>query len=77
MTNTNQLLKNELALMDKSFGKLAQSFEQCKKISLGKKLTEDEEIAFEALTARFSRLSGYLLQRIFRTVDVIELSIFQ
>ena len=59
--------------MNKSRTKLAESFSQCKNVVLEKKLTEKEEIMFEALTARFSRLSDYLIQRIFRTVDVIEL----
>ncbi len=72
MKNTNKLLNNELLLMVKSSDKLAQSFSQCQKISLAQKLTAEEEIIFEALTARFSRLSDYLLQRIFRTIDVIE-----
>jgi len=73
MSIDSELLSSQFQLMEKSRGKLEQSFTQCQKISLEAELTEADEVAFEALTARFSRLSDYLLQRLFRTVDVIEL----
>lgn len=73
MSIDSDLLINQFQLMEKSRDKLEQSFSQCQKISLKTKLNAADEIAFEALTARFSRLSDYLVQRLFRTVDVIEL----
>jgi len=69
----NGLLNSQFLLMEKSRDKLEQSFHQCQNIPLTSKLIDVDEIAFEALTARFSRLSDYLMQRLFRTLDVIEL----
>lgn len=71
--NNNGLLNSQFLLMKKSSVKLEQSFHYCENIPLTSTLSDDEDIAFEALTARFSRLSDYLVQRLFRTVDVIEL----
>ena len=73
MKINNALLMNQLLLMEKSRNKLEQSFMHCQEISLDRKLNSEDEISYEALTARFSRLSDYLMQRIFRTIDVIEL----
>jgi len=67
------LLASQLALLEKSAWKLEQSFEYCKSVALNERLSDNDDIAFEALTARFSRLSDFIVQKIFRTVDIIEL----
>jgi len=73
MNSSTELLKDQLVLMERSRLKLEESAAQCQKITLKVGLDAQQEIAFEALTARFSRLSDYLVQRVFRTLDVIEL----
>src|SRR5581483_6288772 len=42
-------------------------------IGIKKEYTEQELEAFEALTARFSRLSDLMIQKIFRLIDTLEL----
>lgn len=73
MSIDNELLLGQLQLMEKLQSKLNQSYTQCQNISLKQNLSEDDEIEFEALTARFSRFSDYLVQKLFRTIDIIEL----
>ena len=73
MNNLTQMLNAQLQLMDKSKLKLAESIVQCEKINLDQRLGDKDEIFFEALTARFSRLNDYLIQKIFRTLDTIDL----
>ncbi|VAW54637.1 hypothetical protein MNBD_GAMMA07-2728 [hydrothermal vent metagenome] len=73
MTQLTHLLNTQLILMDKSRSKLIESMSQCEKVNLDQLLNDKDEIIFEALTARFSRLSDFLIQKIFRTLDAIDL----
>lgn len=70
-----QLLRMQLALMqaaaevlDESRSRVA-AFEQ----RLGGTLNVGERESCEALTSRFARLNDFLVQRVFRTLDQIEL----
>jgi hypothetical protein len=70
-----QMLQSQLALMqaaaevlDESRSRVA-AFEQ----RLGGELTVGERESCEALTSRFARLNDFLVQRVFRTLDQIEL----
>jgi hypothetical protein len=68
-----QILKKELVSLTKSTKLLQSSYERCG--SFGNKLVYSpiELEAFEALTARYSRLSDLLIQKVFRIIDTLEL----
>jgi hypothetical protein len=67
------ILKKELILMQKSNDILLYSYQLCKPFINNKDYTIEELDHLEALTARFSRLSDILIQKIFRVIDNIEL----
>jgi hypothetical protein len=68
-----ELLKKELLSLEKSASQLRASYEKCQKIGVRSEYSFQELEALEALTARFSRLSDLLIQKIFRLIDSIEL----
>jgi hypothetical protein len=71
-----EILKNllkEMGSLEKSASLFKQSYDKCKVFGIKKTYSELELEAFEALTARFSRLSDLLLQRVFRLIDSLEL----
>ena len=72
MNENFALLDSQVVLMDKSRDKLEESMKHCLLIDLNQELSDADEVSLEAFSARFSRLSDYLMQRIFRTLDVIE-----
>lgn len=68
-----ELLTKELSSLGKSLQLIQSSYERC--IGIGNKdnYSFDELEAFEALTARYARLSDLLIQKIFRLIDALEL----
>lgn len=68
-----ELLRKELEGMEKSARLLQISYEKCMQISVKQNYGDLELEAFEALTARFSRLNDLLIQKIFRLIDTLEL----
>ena len=71
----NQLLRDQLALMAAAVRVLEESRERVAAIAprLTGELTVGERESCEALTTRFARLNDFLMQRVFRTLDQIEL----
>lgn len=67
------ILKKELISLEKSMKLIRSSYEKCSKIGNKASYSLDELEAFEALTARYSRLSDLLVQKIFRIIDTLEL----
>ncbi len=70
-----QVLREQLALLqaaarvlEESRGRVASFAER-----LGGELSVGERESCEALTSRFARLNDFLVQRVFRTLDQIEL----
>ena len=51
---------------------LRRSYRICRDIGIKENYEEEEFDAFETLTARFSRSSDLLIQKIFRSIDKIE-----
>ena len=49
------------------------SFTKCSKINMIKGLSEEEMESLEALTSRFSRLSDIIIQKVFRSIDILDL----
>ena len=68
-----QLLKETLARLDDTERWLLRSYTICSKIGLKENYTDEEYDAFETLTSRFARVGDLLLQKVFRTIDQLEL----
>jgi len=54
---------------------LRRSARQCEQVDMTRDLTEEEYDALEAYTSRFSRLSDLLIQKVFRSIDTVELEL--
>ncbi len=75
MTNDPRLLKilqSELALMSRAASALQRSWNECKEINLSN-VDMEETDRLELLSSRFSRLTDYMIQRIFRLIDELDL----
>lgn len=68
-----EILKKELLSLSKSMDLFFGSYERCCKIGDKPNYSSGELETFEALTARYSRLSDLLIQKIFRLIDSLEL----
>jgi uncharacterized protein YutE (UPF0331/DUF86 family) len=68
------VLQKELVSLEKSAELLRESYEKCESIGIKNNYSHRELEAFEALTARFSRLSDLIIQKIFRLIDTLELT---
>ncbi len=70
-----QLLLEQLVILDSASQVLRDSFARVQIIFKKNKeeLSIEEKESCEALTSRFSRLCDYLFQKVFRTLDQIEL----
>ena len=74
-----RLLEDQIRLMDAAAEVLRESHERVSALLRGKdsstkrELTIGEKESCEALTSRFARLCDFLFQRVFRTIDAIEL----
>lgn len=68
-----EILKKELASLAKSTMLIQASYERCSKIGDKSAYSPSELEAYEALTARYSRLSDLLIQKVFRIIDTLEL----
>ena len=67
------ILENDLSELERAADILRYSYEKCVLVDLMEGLDQDTLESFEALTSRFARLSDMLIQKVFRTVDMIEL----
>lgn len=68
-----EIIRKEVKSLEKSLKLLQDSYARCQKIDSKPKYSNEELEMFEALTARFSRLSDLLVQKIFRLIDTHEL----
>ncbi|MCL4547304.1 MAG: hypothetical protein M1480_19205 [Bacteroidetes bacterium] len=67
------LLKSELELMNNASSILNYSFKKCIRIGKKKEYTQKESDAFENLASRFARLNDIILQKILRSIHLIDL----
>ena len=67
------VLKDEMAAMDSAASVLNDSYQRCKKLVIKSEYSVDESEKFEALTSRFARLSDILLQKVLRSLFIVEL----
>ena len=72
-----EILKEQIALMQASAKVLNESYQRVQAFfdpeNVSQELSIEQKESCEALTARFSRLCDFLFQRVFRTLDEIEL----
>ena len=73
MKNTKEALKAELNNLEKARDVLSYSYEKCSKTGIRTDLSNDELEAFEALSARFARLSDIVIQKVIRYLDALDL----
>jgi uncharacterized protein YutE (UPF0331/DUF86 family) len=69
-----KLLNHDLELLQKAANILAKSHQNCLKIGLKSDYSFEELTEFEALSGRFARLIDFLIQKIFRLIDEINLA---
>ena len=69
LTGQLALMRAAVQVLDESRGRVAAFADR-----LGGELTIGERESCEALTSRFARLNDFLLQRVFRTLDQVELA---
>lgn len=72
-----ELLKIEKIEIESAANILDISYKECKKIGIKEKYNNDELMYFEGLTARFSRLSDILIQKVLRTIINLDLEKYE
>ena len=69
-----QLLIQDLSTLRKAASIFSKSYEICRNIDLQKEPNFEELTEFEAMSSRFARLVDLLIQKIFRTIDELNLA---
>lgn len=67
-----EVLKENLSSVNLSLKRLMYSYEICSKIGIKEEYLEDEFISFEAMTARYARTTDMLVNKVLRSLDVVE-----
>ena len=70
-----ELLQEELVGLQLAAGHLGYSMERCLNLMDRQELPPEQLERLESLTSRFARLADLLIQRIFRLIDEIELTV--
>ena len=73
MKDVQRALRIDLEELERAGEVLRYSYQKCSMVPVRPSLSPEELESFEALTSRFARLSDIIIQRIFRTLDVIDL----
>ena len=73
MKNVEEALQSELKDLIKAAEVLSYSLDKCTNIRVRADMSFEELDSFEALTARFARLSDIVTQKVLRYFDVIDL----
>ena len=67
------ILKENISILHDALNWLERSFNICTKIGTKQNYSEDEFDAMETLASRFARVSDIVFQKLFRSIDQIEL----
>ncbi len=73
MTPDEENLIRVLAELEKGKDVLSYSFEKCRNVNVIDGLSHEQMESFEALTSRFARLSDIVIQKAFRSLDILDL----
>ena len=69
----NDLLDKQVRELTDAAAILGYSYEKCLAVGVRANLSQDQLESFEALTARFARLSDLVIQKVWRTISALEL----
>ena len=72
-TDLNDLLVSEIQDLKQARDSLGYSYNRCRSIIVKPGMSDETMERFEALTARFARLSDIMIQKVFRTLDALDL----
>ena len=67
------ILKQELNLLNDSSNTLEYSYKACNRIGIKEKYTEEELESYEALCSRFARLTDIMIQKILKSIELVDL----
>ena len=67
-----EILKENLDAINLSLRRLLYSFEICSETGLKEVYTEEEFVVFEAMTSRYARTTDMLVNKVLRSLDVVE-----
>ena len=70
--NSIDILKENLASVNLSLSRLMYSFGICNKIGVKDEYSEEEFVAFEAMTSRYARTTDMLINKVLRSLDAVE-----
>jgi uncharacterized protein YutE (UPF0331/DUF86 family) len=68
-----EILFENLSNMENSLRWLRRSYKKCLRTGIKEKYTEEEFDDFENLTSRYARTADLILQKVFRSIDAMEL----
>ena len=71
--NAVQILFENLRMMDQAVRWLNRSYEICLRIGIKKDYSDEDWDAFETLAARFGRSVDIIINKVFRSIDRLEL----
>ena len=67
-----EVLKENLNAVNLSLKRLMYSFEICSKTGLKDSYSDEEFVAFEAMTSRYARTTDMLVNKVLRSLDTVE-----
>ena len=67
-----EVLKENLKAVNLSLKRLIFSYETCKKMGLKGTYSDEEFVVFEAMTSRYARTTDMLINKVLRSLDVVE-----
>ena len=74
MTDYRNILVRNIDSLVKAHSWLMSSYQKCSKIDFGAELSTEDLDSLEALSSRFTRVIDLTLQKVFRSIEEIELS---
>jgi len=67
-----EVLKENINDVNLSMNRLMYSFDICSKIGIKENYSDEEFMAFEAMTARYARTTDMLINKVLRSLDAVE-----
>lgn len=67
-----EILKENLSSVNLSLKRLMYSYESCKRMGLKEIYSDEEFVAFEAMTSRYARTTDMLINKVLRSLDAVE-----
>ena len=73
MQDIYNVLAENLTSMEKSINWLKRSYSKCSQIGIKERYSEDEFDDFENLVSRYARTIDVIVNKVFRSIDAVEL----